>query len=80
VVRSTEPVSIWLGRFGEWPSTPLGVVRPDEPRKLLLPFDEGIPLDGRRRDWYIQARKEQPGFLEDVELCALAPNQGGPGL
>jgi hypothetical protein len=56
------------------------VVRPDEPRKLLLPFDEGIPLDGRRRDWYIQARKEQPGFLEDVELCALAPNQGGPGL
>jgi hypothetical protein len=80
VIRSTEPVSIWLGRFGAWPSTPLGVVRPDEPRKLLLPFDEGIPLDGRRRDWYIQARKEQPGFLEDVELCALAPNQGGPGL
>ena len=80
VILSDLPVSVWLGRFGSWPATDLGVVWEGQPKTLELPFDEGIPVDSARQEWYIQARKGQAGTLENISLCdPVVRAAGGAG-
>jgi len=67
--RSKATVSLALGRYGSWPSIPLGSVEPESPKRLWLPYDEGIPLDEKERNWYIQRTGDAPGSLASLEIC-----------
>jgi hypothetical protein len=67
--RSDATVSLALGRYGAWPSIPLGSVGPRSPKRLWLPFDEGIPNDEVNRNWYIQRTGDAPGVLASLEIC-----------
>lgn len=67
--RSKASVALALGRYGVWPSTPLGSVEPESPKRLWLPFDDGIPEDEYYRNWYIQRTGDAPGSLANLEIC-----------
>ncbi len=67
--RSKATVSLALGRFGPWPSIPLGSVEPESPKRLWLPFDDGIPEDEDYQNWYIQRTGDAPGSLASLEIC-----------
>ncbi len=69
VFRSKATVSLALGRYGTWPSIPLGSVEPESPKRLWLPFDDGIPEDEKFRNWYIQRTGDAPGSLASLEIC-----------
>lgn len=67
--RSKATVSLALGRYGAWPSVPLGSVEPESPKRLWLPLDDGIPEDEFRQEWYIQRTGDAPGSLASLEIC-----------
>ncbi len=67
--RSKATVSLALGRFGSWPSIPLGSVEPESPKRLWLPFDDGIPEEEDYRNWYVQRTGDAPGSLASLEIC-----------
>ncbi len=69
VFRSRATVSLALGRFGAWPSIPLGSVEPESPKRLWLPFDAGIPTKEVYRNWFIQRTGDAPGTLASLEIC-----------
>lgn len=69
IIRSKATVSLALGRYGAWPSIPLGSVEPESPKRLWLPFDTGIPEDEVYRNWFIQRTGDAPGSLASLEIC-----------
>jgi len=65
ILKSSQDVSLSLGRYGSRPRVRLGVVPRGTAKKLYL------PIDGDKKPWYLKADSGSAGTLADLEICAF---------